>query len=188
MAYSGGRGFLGQGRYVEESRDSKAGSCDAGRKIGAAMDVDKLDISEKIAEVSSQGEEEITREKMANGNAEFVGFNDNKEIETTGVFNKFDKENVEKVEEYLDKLEGVIELQEEGGDIVEIFEDEAGIEGKIYDMLFWNLDFWKETGALDFALSVVKNGYVTQLWENPDGYEEPNNKSYEREKDWARWQ
>ena len=52
MAYSGGRGFLGQGRYVEESRDSKAGSCDAGRKIGAATDVDKLDISEKIAEVS----------------------------------------------------------------------------------------------------------------------------------------
>ena len=28
MAYSGGRGFLGQGRYVEESRDSKSGSCD----------------------------------------------------------------------------------------------------------------------------------------------------------------
>ena len=33
---------------------------------------------------------------------------------------------------------------------------------------------------------MVKNGYVPQLWENPDGYEEPNNKSYEREKVWAR--
>ena len=24
------------------------------------------------------------------------------------------------------------------------------------------------------------------MWENPEGYEEPNNKSYEREKDWAK--
>ena len=48
------------------------------------------------------------------------------------------------------------------------------------------MDFWKETGASDFALSVVRNGYVPQLWENPEGYEEPNNKSYEREKDWAK--
>ena len=32
----------------------------------------------------------------------------------------------------MDKLEGAIELEEEGGDIVEIFEDEAGIEGKIH--------------------------------------------------------
>ena len=27
---------------------------------------------------------------------------------------------------------------------------------------------------------------MPQLWENPEGYEEPNNKSYEREKDWAK--
>ena len=45
MSYSGGRGFYGQGRYVEESRDSEAESSDAGRKIGAAMDVDKSDTS-----------------------------------------------------------------------------------------------------------------------------------------------
>ena len=42
------------------------------------------------------------------------------------------------------------------------------------------------TGASDFALSVVKNGYVPQLWENPERYEEANNKSYMREKEWAR--
>ena len=76
---------------MEESRDSETESCDAGRKIGAATDVDKLDISEKIAEVSNQGEEETIREEMANGNNECVGFNENKEIETTVVFNKFDK-------------------------------------------------------------------------------------------------
>ena len=33
---------------------------------------------------------------------------------------------------------------------------------------------------------MVKNGYVPQLWENPDRYEEPNNKSYVREKEWAK--
>ena len=65
-----------------------------------------------------------------------MGFIANKEIKNTGVFDKFDKENVEKAEEYLDKLEGAIELEEEGDDIVEIFEDEAGIEGKIHDTLF----------------------------------------------------
>ena len=53
MAYSGGRGFLGQGRYVEERRDSKSGSCDSERKIGVATDVDKLDISKRTAGVSS---------------------------------------------------------------------------------------------------------------------------------------
>ncbi len=48
------------------------------------------------------------------------------------------------------------------------------------------MDYWKATGALDFALFVVKNGYMPQLRESPDRYEEPNNKSYEREKDWAK--
>ena len=61
-----------------------------------------------------------------------LGFTENKERESMGVFNKFDKESVEKGEEYLDKLEGAIELEEEGDDVVEIFEDEAGIEGKIH--------------------------------------------------------
>ena len=74
MAYSGGRGFLGQGRCVEESRGSRRGSCDSGRKIEVAMDVDKLDISERTAGVSRQGEEEIVREDEVDGNADIVGF------------------------------------------------------------------------------------------------------------------
>ena len=63
------------------------------------MDVDKLDISERTAGVSSQGEEEMAHEDMVDGNAEFVDFKYNKEIEIMGVFNKFDKD-VEKAEEY----------------------------------------------------------------------------------------
>ena len=51
MTYSGGRGFFGQGRYVEESRENKRGNCDSGRKIEVAMDVDKLDITKRTAEI-----------------------------------------------------------------------------------------------------------------------------------------
>ena len=128
MAYSGGRGYFGSGRYVEESRENKRGNCDSGRKIEVATDVDKLDISEETAEVSSQREEEMVCEEEVTRNDDIVGFIANKEIKNTEVFYKFDKENVEKAEEYLDKLEGAIELEEEGDDIVEIFEDEVGIE------------------------------------------------------------
>ena len=35
----------------------------------------------------------------------------------------------------MDKLEGEIELEEEGDDIVEMFKDEEGIEVKIHDTL-----------------------------------------------------
>ena len=54
------------------------------------MDVDKSDTSEKIAEVSNQGEEETIPEKMVDGSNECMGFNnDNKVLETMGVFDRF---------------------------------------------------------------------------------------------------
>ena len=34
-------------------------------------------------------------------------------------------------------------------------------------------------------MSVVENGYVPQMWENPQNYEEKNNGSYREEKVWA---
>ena len=79
--------------------------------------MDKLDTSKRTAEVSSQGEEEMDHEEKVDEIAGIVGFIANKEIESMGVFDKFDKESVEKAEEYLDKLEGAIELEEEGDDI-----------------------------------------------------------------------
>ena len=130
MAYSGGRGYFGSGRYVEESRENRRGNCDSGRKIEVATGVDKLDISEKTAEVSSQGKEEMGCKDVmekTDGNADIVGFTENKERESMGVFNKFDKESVERAEEYLDKLEGAIELEEEGGDIVEMFDSKVQV-------------------------------------------------------------
>ena len=58
---------------------------------------------------------------------------------------------MEKAEECLDKLKGVIELEEEGGDIVEIFEDEAGIEGK-YMILFFNIWITERRQGLQILL------------------------------------
>ena len=77
MAYSGGRGFFGQGRYVEESRENERGSCDSGGKIEVVTHVDRLDTFERTAGVSSQGEEEMGRKDViekANENANIVGF------------------------------------------------------------------------------------------------------------------
>ena len=45
--------------------------------------------------------------------------------------------------------------------------DEEGIEEKIHDTLIHRLDYWENKGASDFALSVIKNGYVPQLTKNP---------------------
>ena len=39
------------------------------------------------------------------------------------------------MEEYPDKLEGAIELEEESYNVCEIFKDEEGLEGKIHDTL-----------------------------------------------------
>ena len=99
LAYSGGRGYYGSGRYVEESRESRRGNCDLGRKTEAAMDVDKLVTSKETGEVNSQREEEMVCEEKVARNDDIVGFIDNEETKKTGVFDNFNKENVEKAEE-----------------------------------------------------------------------------------------
>merc|ERR1711867_403078 len=48
-----------------------------------------------------------------------------------------------------------------------------------------HVDFWRESGASDFAVSVILNGYVPQMQRNPEKYQEKNNKSYRDEMAWA---
>ena len=55
------------------------------------------------------------------------------------------KEKIERVEEYLDKLEGVIELEEESDDVCEIFKDKEGLEGKIQDTMIQHIDYQERT-------------------------------------------
>ena len=83
---------------------------------------------------------------------------------------------VEKAEKKLDKLEGTIAEGDE--DVCLIFEEEEDLESKVHDTLERHASFWRESGASSFAVSVVENGYVPQMWENPQSYEEKNNGSY----------
>ena len=48
-----------------------------------------------------------------------------------------------------------------------IFEEEEDLENKVHDTLARHASFWRESGASSFAVSVVENGYVPQMWENP---------------------
>ena len=66
-----------------------------------------------------------------------------------------------------------------------MFEEDEDLENKVHDTLARHASFWRESGASNFAVSVVENGYVPQMWENPQEYEEKNNGSYREEKSWA---
>ena len=108
------------------------------------------------------------------------------DIEREKVSSEFGGEEklvVDEAERKMDKLEGAIRAEEE--DVCLIYQDDTDLEGKVHDTLWRHARFWKETGALEFAISVIENGYVPQLWDNPEKYEEENNKSYKNEKDWA---
>ena len=97
--------------------------------------------------------------------------------------NKEEKLVVDEAERKLDKLEGFIGRDE--NDVCLIFEEDRNLEFKVHDTLKRHVEYWRETEASSFAISVVENGYVPQLWENPPRYEESNNMSYRKERLWA---
>ena len=90
---------------------------------------------------------------------------------------------VDEPERKLDKLKGFISRDEE--DVCLIFEEDGELEFKVHDTLKRHAGYWRETIASSFAISVVENGYVPQLWENPPRYEEKNNMSYRKERLWT---
>ena len=73
---------------------------------------------------------------------------------------------VDEAERKMDKLEGAIRAEEE--DVCLIYQDDTDLEGKVHVTLWRHVGFRKETGASEFAISVVENGYVPQLWDNPE--------------------
>ena len=89
----------------------------------------------------------------------------------------------ESAEEKLDRLEG--RLVEEETDVCLMYKEDAKVEEKVHNTLREHVRFWKETGASDFAVSVICNGYVPQMRRNPGKYMEKNNKSYKEERSWA---
>ena len=76
------------------------------------------------------------------------------------------------------KLEDLVgSLVEDNGDVCLMFEEEEDLENNVHDTLARHASFWRESGASSFAISVVENGYVPQMWENPQEYDEKNNGS-----------
>ena len=99
----------------------------------------------------------------------------NKDLENKVVFDRS--------EERLDVLEG--RLIEDEAEICLMYEEDDRIEEKVHDTLRKHIEFWRESGASDFAVSVILNGYVPQMQRKPERYMEENNKSYKDEMLWA---
>ena len=94
-----------------------------------------------------------------------------------------DKVVFDQSEEKLDKLEG--KLLEEDNEVCLMFEEDNEVEDKVHNTLRKHIGFWRESGASEFAVSVILNGYVPQMQREPERYKEGNNKSYKDERAWA---
>ena len=66
-----------------------------------------------------------------------------------------------------------------------MFEADPEIESKLTGILKSHFSAWEHIGAGEFALSVIKNGYIQKLGAMPTFYAEPNNKSYHENVDFA---
>ena len=90
-----------------------------------------------------------------------------------------------KAEARLDRLEGSLELTLGQGEVVLMFDEEIGMDDKVHRTLRDHYDFWKESGASDFACSVIRNGYIPEFISDPGCYSEPNNKSFSAHAQWG---
>ena len=140
------------------------GKC-AGRKREPAMVAGNKAIFGKIVECPGRmGSPE--KEASVSGKDDFISteFNDamNKDMEEKMVFDR--------AEVRLDSLEG--SLVEKETERCLMYEEDDRIEEKVHDTLRKHVDFWRESGASDFAVSVILNGYVPQMQRNPEKYQE----------------
>ena len=84
-------------------------------------DVGGLDTSKQIVKYNQNLDCRSGAENDKNNDIDIEGFIKDKKDE---VFDKMSKKSIERAEQYLDKLEGVIELEEESIDICVIFKVE----------------------------------------------------------------
>ena len=59
------------------------------------------------------------------------------------------------------------------------------LEVKVRGTLRRNVKAWEEAGAGPFALSVIKDGFKLNMNQMPEAYEEENNKSFQKEEEFA---
>ena len=84
----------------------------------------------------------------------------------------------------LDKFEGGMVSEDDDG-LAIMFEADSEIESKLTGTLKSHVSAWEHIGAGEFALSVIKNGYIPKLGAMPTFYAEQNNKSYHENVDFA---
>ena len=84
----------------------------------------------------------------------------------------------------LDKFEGGMVSEDDDG-LAIMFEADSEIESKLTGTLKSHVSAWVHIGAGEFALSVIKNGYIPKLGAMPTFYAESNNKSYHENVDFA---
>ena len=125
------------------------GKC-AGRRLEPAMFVGNKAISGKIAEYPRRmGSPEKEVSVLCKDDFISISPDDtNKDIEEKIVFDQ--------AEERLNSLEG--SLVEEETEICLMYEEDDRIEEKVHDTLRKHVEFWHESGASDFAVSVILNG------------------------------
>ena len=88
-------------------------------------------------------------------------------------------------ENKLDQIEDVLVGVEESDEAVLYFEEDEKLEYLLSGTLRAHLDFWRESGASQFALGVIEQGFVPKLKGVPPVYAEKNNASYWKHRGWA---
>jgi hypothetical protein len=95
-----------------------------------------------------------------------------------------------KAMERLDKREGHLvagvpseDNAEQGNSIVETGVGDAGV--KVRGTLLRHIEAWESAGAGAFALGVIKEGFKLNMLSVPGAYEEGNNKSFEKDQEFA---
>ena len=159
-------GGRNDGRY--ESRYGKAGrelvgNGFAGERTGRVTHVERRDTSEPTAVLGRTQRSldqavvldlaEIRESKKSSCGLNLVEINADEKLV------------VDAAEKKLEDLVGV--LAEDSGDVCLMFEEEEDLENKVHDTLARHASFWRESRASTFAVSVVENRYVPEMWENP---------------------
>ena len=90
------------------------------------------------------------------------------------------KDGLAKAEARLDRLEGAVSVGDAEEDVCLLFDEEIGVKSKVHRMLKDNVAFRHESGASQFDLSVIKNGYILKLAQDVKSYQEMNNNSYKK--------
>ena len=95
------------------------------------------------------------------------------------------KDGLAEAEARLDRLEGAVPVGDAEEDVCLLFDEEIGVEAMVHRTLKDNVAFWHESGASQFAVSAIENGYIPKLAEDVKFYQERNNKSYKEHRLWA---